>query len=178
MSGFDIASLTLTLGQIGAKVAKPFVKAATKEAAKESYNSAAQDFSRARKLRDDIFVNQYLSEEEKAQIDGAIERLVFNLMALEQVLKKVNNIAAWRILSYSTELQNFNERRREFTEEVEILSQDIYTRSSQARERAMEMKTAAAQSQLTATRVVTASDSNLNGDSDTLHDMLDALQAA
>ncbi|KAG8711857.1 hypothetical protein FRC11_001648, partial [Ceratobasidium sp. 423] len=178
--GFDIASLTLNVVQIGAKIALPFAKVATKDTAQQSYDEAVRQYSRMRKLREDILVNQYLSEDEKSQLDASIERLVFNLMKLEQALGKVKAISYWQIRSYPTELQAFNETKLAFIQRVEDTKTwiSLKTRSSQARERAMAMENRVAQLGLEATRVAAMSDSNPNSDSDARRDIIDALEVA
>ncbi|KAJ1299256.1 hypothetical protein OPQ81_002186 [Rhizoctonia solani] len=152
----------------------PFAEAVTKEGAQKSYDEAVKQYSRMRDLRNDILVNQYLSQDEKSELDASIERLVFNLMALERALENVKAIKYWSI-KYRTELKTFNETRSTFTKKVEQISQDIHTRSSQRRggdskENAMD------QPHLEVTSAGLLRCSNPSGDSDTLRDILDTLE--
>ncbi|KAH7339280.1 hypothetical protein B0J17DRAFT_716322 [Rhizoctonia solani] len=178
---FEIVSLVLSVVQTTATIGQPIVQAEPKEAAQQAYNEAAHKFSLMRGLRNDILINQYLSEYEKAEVDSNIEMLVFNLMALERALEKVKAISYWKIRS---ELRTFNESRLAFTESVAGLRQEIQTRSSQGRERAISnsrampisMESTAGQSQLAASSVTSESDINHNSDSDARRDILDALE--
>lgn len=184
--GFDIASLSLGVVQIGAKIAHPFARAQTKAGAQQSYDEAVQQFSLMKELRDNILVNQYLSKFEKAELDSTIEILVFSLMDLERALERVKTISYWKIRSYPAELQSFNESRAAFIEGVAGVRREIHTRSSQGRSRTnsnsiagtMPMESAEARPHPTASRVISTSDGDPNNDSDTRRNILDALEVA
>ncbi|CAE6467729.1 unnamed protein product [Rhizoctonia solani] len=135
-TGIEIAGIILAGTSLGGQVASSFggyLRPMTKEAAQETLSGIVQQFDQLKSLRDDVSVDQYLSEREREQLDEIIVNIALDLVAVQKALRNLKKIAYWKVTTYRVEWGEFNEQTENILDRIVEVNVEIQERSISGR---------------------------------------------
>ncbi|CAE6492686.1 unnamed protein product [Rhizoctonia solani] len=147
LTGVDIASIVLASTGLGGSAMTKFANYTGKGGAWKTYDQVARQYTQLKVLREDVSVNQYLSTDDKEDLDESIEAIAFDLMELQSVLQELRGTAYYKITTYPAKWIRFNDRAELTHKLIVKVNIEIMQRSTQGREQARSGSTVQATSQ-------------------------------
>ncbi|KAF8706064.1 hypothetical protein RHS03_05238, partial [Rhizoctonia solani] len=141
-TGIEITGLALASVSMGGTALSKAVQCGGKGGAQRTYDDVHNQYKQLKDLREDVLVHQYLSEDDKKQIDISIHDISFDLMELHSLLKELKGVAYYQLSKYTVQWFHFNNRVTMALQViVEVkLEVEARQRSTQGRSKAMVQK--------------------------------------
>ncbi|CAE6497921.1 unnamed protein product [Rhizoctonia solani] len=136
-TGVEIVGLGMASVSLGGTAISEAIRFGGKGGAQRAYDGVYNQYQQLKDLRRDIMVHQYLSEDDKRQLDGSIQRITFDLMELQSILNELKGTAYYHLTTYRVQWSHFKDRVGMADQKIVSVKLEVEQRSAQGRSKAM-----------------------------------------